>query len=284
MYREETLIAPARLVAPEAWLAALFDPQVVIRGCGSFCGQVAGDWTTRPRHLRRTEVHYLFCAPQAAMQVELADGAFEAAPRSLLWFPPGLSYGLSLRSRRRQEGLLRIRFQMISDGCCLTPFTAPHVVPRPDRFADICARLEAEWVAQRPWRDQAARTLLSELGLLALRSGDGSAGRVLESAQVEAVLHYAAKHVTARPSPSDLAAVLGLAPSYFTRLFTATFGCSPRSWLLTERIQHAAERLRSCDHSIGAVAEEYGYDNPFLFSRQFSHVMGLSPRAWRSSQ
>src|SRR5690606_23344363 len=84
-----------------------------------------------------------------------------------------------------------------------------------------------------------------------------------------------------RLAPRDLARHLGLAPLAFTRSFRASTGVPPRVWLVRERIHHAAERLRQGREPIAAVAEAFGYANPFLFTRQFTAVMGRSPRSWR---
>ena len=48
---------------------------------------------------------------------------------------------------------------------------------------------------------------------------------------------------------------------------------------MRQRIQHAAAQLGRED-SISAVAERFGYDDLFLFSRQFRAVIGMNARAW----
>lgn len=272
---------PIVVLEAGAWLAALRDPRHPIDLTAAFLGTVAGDWTTAPRISPQYVVHYLFCAPRGRLAVRLADGVLEPPPGALLWFPPGLPFELALHSRRRRETLLRLRFQLRRGERILSPFDRPRVVPRPDGYAAIARELEGEWQVERPHRDGAVRALLARIAIMALRAEEEVTGHHLTSAQLERITGWVGERLADRPEPAELARVVGLSLTHFTRCFTATVGCPPRSWLVHQRIQHAAERLRTSGCPIAAVAAEFGYDNPFLFSRQFSAVMGRSPRAWR---
>src|SRR5690606_6844081 len=88
-------------------------------------------------------------------------------------------------------------------------------------------------------------------------------------------------HLASWPTPAQLAKQLRLSHDYFARRFAATFGMSPRSWLVQQRVSHGAYRLVDTNLTISEVAAELGYDDPFLFSRQFKQVMGQSPRDYR---
>ena len=272
------------LVDGEGWLTALFDRGTTLDHTATFLGPAPGNWTTAPRIDPQYVVHYLFCAPRARLAVRLERGMVEPPSGALLWFPPGVPYELALHSRRRRERLLRLRFQVRRGERILSPFDDLHVVPRPEGFDCFARELQGEWLVPRPYGGQAVRQLLGRLSVLALRAGPESRGpRGRGPEQVERLAAYVAERVSERPEPADLAAVVGLSPVHFTRVFTATMGCPPRTWLVRERIQHAAERLRTSDKPVHVVAAEYGYDNPFLFSRQFTQVMGSSPSAWRRS-
>ncbi|MEU9979034.1 AraC family transcriptional regulator [Streptomyces sp. NPDC051014] len=98
----------------------------------------------------------------------------------------------------------------------------------------------------------------------------------------KAIEKYADDHITGRPTVADLAAVAGLSPDYFTRTFRKTFGMPPREWLVRRRIEHAAVLLDESGKSIAQVATAYGYQDGFLFSRQFKTVMGVPPQAYRA--
>lgn len=83
--------------------------------------------------------------------------------------------------------------------------------------------------------------------------------------------------------PAALPHGLRLTPDYFARIFRRTYGVSPRTWIVRERIKLAALRLTESQLSIGEVANEFGYGDIFFFSRQFKQVMGRSPRSYRRS-
>ena len=54
----------------------------------------------------------------------------------------------------------------------------------------------------------------------------------------------------------------------------------PRQWIVAQRIQQASHLLIDSDLPINRIAELYGYDSLYFFSRQFKQVTGLSPRAY----
>ena len=89
------------------------------------------------------------------------------------------------------------------------------------------------------------------------------------------------ENVQGNLSPSDLAAELGLSPTYFSRLFKVSYRMIPRTWLMKERLRVASLQLMETRRSIYQVAEELGYENVSLFSRQFSREFGQSPRVFR---
>src|SRR3984885_12654226 len=59
----------------------------------------------------------------------------------------------------------------------------------------------------------------------------------------------------------DLAAAAGLSRAHFSRMFTRTFGESPRSYLQTRRLERAAALLRYTDRSVADIAVMVGLRN-----------------------
>ncbi|MEO7718583.1 MAG: helix-turn-helix domain-containing protein [Capsulimonas sp.] len=78
----------------------------------------------------------------------------------------------------------------------------------------------------------------------------------------------------------DLAEVAGLSPSRFAHLFREQVGSPPLQFLDLRRLDRARSLLDRSPVSIGAVAEEIGFD-PLYFSRWFKRHMGIGPRAYR---
>ena len=108
-------------------------------------------------------------------------------------------------------------------------------------------------------------------------------GHSLSRSQRVKLARLAREHAAERLIPRDLAAELDLSPDYFARLFHKSFGLSPRAWLVDQRIRHAAAALVNSTRSVSQIAADFGYDDVFLFSRQFKQVLGAGPRAYRNA-
>ena len=64
---------------------------------------------------------------------------------------------------------------------------------------------------------------------------------------------------------------------HFIRLFQRAFGQTPHQYLLTRRLEHAAERLREGARSISDLREECGFASLGSFSWAFKRAYGVSP-------
>jgi AraC-like DNA-binding protein len=84
-----------------------------------------------------------------------------------------------------------------------------------------------------------------------------------------------------RVSLADLAAGANLSPAYFATLFRERFGVSVIRYQTELRMARARHLLDTTDRTIAHVAAEVGYSDPFYFSRQFSRVHRMTPRAYR---
>jgi AraC family transcriptional regulator len=78
-----------------------------------------------------------------------------------------------------------------------------------------------------------------------------------------------------------LAALCGLSPAHFIRVFRDAVGQTPAQYVLERRIATAAQRLIFGDESIDAIAERTGFANRFHFTRAFTKRMGVGPGAYR---
>lgn len=82
----------------------------------------------------------------------------------------------------------------------------------------------------------------------------------------------------------ELAAMSGLSPSHFFRVFKQCLGTSPHEWLRRERITHAKRRLIETDEAIKQIASQCGYSDQFFFSRDFKQVTGYTPSDFRKRE
>lgn len=81
----------------------------------------------------------------------------------------------------------------------------------------------------------------------------------------------------------DLAAAAGLSRAHFSRMFTRTFGESPRAYLQTRRLERAASLLRYTDRSVADICVMVGLQSVGSFTTSFARVYGLPPAAYRAS-
>ena len=81
----------------------------------------------------------------------------------------------------------------------------------------------------------------------------------------------------------DLAAAAGLSRAHFSRMFSRTFGESPRSCLRSRRLERAAALLRYTDRSVADIAVMVGLNSVGSFTSSFARVYGSPPAAYRAS-
>jgi len=86
--------------------------------------------------------------------------------------------------------------------------------------------------------------------------------------------------------PVDLsaaAAVAGLSPYHFLRLFAAVVGVTPHQYLVRARLRRAARLLASDERPVTDVAYDAGFGDLSNFVRTFHRAAGLSPRRFRQA-
>lgn len=200
-----------------------------------------------------------------------------------LWIGPGVRHSFALPDPARPFAMLNLRFVLRRRGRSVP-------LPQGALLVDDAWDLRPLWEMaiddgqrRRPDRIPRLRHLLALLhGDLAERdAGDAATGGLGRRRRL-ALVDWAAAHLHARPTPADLARVVGLSPDWFRRAFARSFGMSPRAWLTRERVRRAAQRLSDDPRlRVAALARELGYDDHRLLDRQFRAVMGVSPGRWR---
>ncbi|MFJ3306299.1 helix-turn-helix domain-containing protein [Streptomyces sp. NPDC086549] len=103
----------------------------------------------------------------------------------------------------------------------------------------------------------------------------------LSSRQLAAVRELMEQRL-AEPLPiAELAAVVSLSPSQFTRQFRASTGQSPHQFLLRLRLDHACRLLRTGSDAIGNVAVECGFSHQEHLTRVMRTKLGTTPAVLR---
>jgi AraC-like DNA-binding protein len=85
-----------------------------------------------------------------------------------------------------------------------------------------------------------------------------------------------------RWTADELANDVGLSRSAFAARFTRIMGDSPMRYLAKQRMQSAAQRLRTSHEPVARIALEAGYESEAAFTRAFKRALGVPPAIWRS--
>jgi len=83
---------------------------------------------------------------------------------------------------------------------------------------------------------------------------------------------------------NELAKSSFLSASYFSEVFKAKTGKSPKQFLIKEKIEKAKELLKKTDKSIKQIAEELGYESESYFHKQFKAKTRLTPMDFKNSK
>lgn len=85
-------------------------------------------------------------------------------------------------------------------------------------------------------------------------------------------------------SPSDVARYVFLSESYFTHMFKAEFGISPKSYMLKVRIDASKRLLAQSDMRVRDIALEVGFSSPQRYNDVFRKNTGMTPLEYRRIQ
>ena len=88
---------------------------------------------------------------------------------------------------------------------------------------------------------------------------------------------HADRHYTEPLTLSELARVAGLSKFHFQRLFAATYGLSPATYVSHRRLERAQDLLRATNLTVTEVCHAVGFVSLGSFSSRFRELVGESP-------
>lgn len=100
-------------------------------------------------------------------------------------------------------------------------------------------------------------------------------------------IHRVLNEITEHPGDSHnveaLAALAGVTPAHFSRIFRKATGMSPHRFVLETRINRAKQLLTNSSVSLAIIADSLGFTSQSHFSRAFHALVGVAPGAYRRS-
>jgi AraC-like DNA-binding protein len=81
----------------------------------------------------------------------------------------------------------------------------------------------------------------------------------------------------------SLARTAHVSPAHFSREFKRTFGETPHQYLLTRRLERAAELLRKTDYTVAQICFDVGLASVGSFTSSFGRAYGMTPTAYRAA-
>ncbi len=245
--------------------------------------QVSHDWTMDQRVLDEHLVYFLTAGCMA--------GSFESRQAALdcgclLWLSPGIEHTFWIPRKATPMTLYRLRFKIFHAGRSAPLDKTLFCEPERMELLPFFEQLYDMLLCIHPWKEDRVKSILFLIysTLVVEVESSRAARRVLSYAQRQRLLEYYHRSVAAWPTATDLANTLGLSLDYFSRLFKQTYGIAPKTWIARERIRMASMYVIESNLQISEIAYRFGYEDVFLFSRQFKKFRGKSPSEFRASR
>ena len=103
----------------------------------------------------------------------------------------------------------------------------------------------------------------------------------LRELHVHEIRKYIDENYYRKMTVEDIAKKYYLSRAYVRNIFVKYMGIFPKQYLQEVRMRRAAELLVETDTSVSLIAHSVGYDDPLLFSREFSKYYQISPSLYR---
>lgn len=103
-----------------------------------------------------------------------------------------------------------------------------------------------------------------------------------DSDVIESTVHYLEENIERHLSLEEIADYSGFSPSYLSAMFRKRTGYSPLTYFNLLKIRKACELLDTTEMKMNQISFKLGFEDQFYFSRLFSKIMGMSPKAYRS--
>ena len=179
---------------------------------------------------------------------------------------------------RKQFRTIREMFERASNGLTFSLKAIMKVyamldvlASEPDGFEQFQHLLQILYILSN---DEGSRVLAS--------TSFAKVARTAESRRVQKVQEYINAHYSEEIRLDDCAALVGMAPSAFSRFFKQHAGRTLLDYIIDIRLGHAARLLVDTTLGISEISYSCGFNNLSNFNRTFKARRGYTPRDFRT--
>ena len=114
-----------------------------------------------------------------------------------------------------------------------------------------------------------------------------SAGRMrrgLSQGALQRIQEHIEAHLDSALDIDELAAIVRMSASHFTRTFHRSVGMTPHRYVIQNRVMRARELLATSNLPLTEIALSTGFSDQSHFSRRFQEIVGIPPGAFRGHE
>ncbi len=244
--------------------------------------RVLPDWKLINRIL---PFHYLSLVTDSLNHAETDGFTKDIGPNAFLWINPGIAHNMHPTVPACPHQFYHLQFALTRDNFLVTCNQPLLFLPDASDLLDPFNALIDAFQQHGAYSEILLRTRLAVLICEIFRLADcpQESRRILTRNQRKIINNLLHTIAPEKLSAQMLAKKNQLNPDYFSRIFKNTYGCSPRSWLMRERMRRAALLLTESSLSVSEIAATIGYDDVYAFSKIFKKYKGKSPRNYRNN-
>lgn len=128
-----------------------------------------------------------------------------------------------------------------------------------------------------PLIETCTRALVMRATMHLARVAEGPRRHAREAKRISRVMDHIEDHLDADLSGEALAAVVGVSPYHFARLFRQETSMSLHQYVTGRKIARATRLLKETDETISQIAYTCGFGSQSHMTQVFSRVVGISP-------
>ncbi len=241
---------------------------------------------------RGSEIHYhscfeIYCLTDGECDSFVDDKLYNLHPGDMIIIPPGAIHATHYRGEKHSRVLINFSMHYI-------PNSLVEVVSKDvylfkgdgaeDDLNRIFAEIAKEESSSDSFSEEAIRSLLARLIIMAARHGSHREEKLSSSSFIEDAVRYVQNNYRNPICLEDIAKSCGVSKVHLSRKFKEKIGIGLNEYIAIYRLKNAKELLLTQDKmSICEVAFECGFNDSNYFSWLFKKTYGVTPSQYRKN-